>query len=194
MSARKYFLTEAEIQLIGRFYDGKTEATDKILRLLDHRYPRWYIKRKAQEMGLAKCFKMPNWSEKEVQYLHDHFPKQGFGAIQKGLKRINGGINRSVTAIVLKKKREGINKRSDGYTMRMVEDLLGADHHKIEAWVNKGWLKDGRKGTLRTPIQGGDMHHFEANDLRDFVINHYEEIDLRRVEKFYFIQLVAGML
>jgi hypothetical protein len=194
MSAWKYFLTEDEIQLILRYYDGKTTSTNKIVRLLNHRYPRWYIKRKALEWGLARCTKMPDWNDKEVEYLHKYFPQKGFVAIQNGLKRINGGLLRSVTAIVLKKKREHINKRSDGFTMRMVEELLGADHHKIEAWVKKGWLKDGRKGTLRIPIQGGDMHHFEAGNLRDLVINHYEEIDLRRVEKFYFIQLVAGLL
>lgn len=194
MSARKYFPSEDELQLIRRYYDGTTTATNKIMRLLDHRYPRWYVKRKAREMGLVRCPRMPDWSEEEVEYLHKHFPNKGFIAIQNGLKRLNGGKLRSVTAIALKKKREHINKRSDGFTMRMVEELLGADHHKIEAWVNKGWLKDGRKGTNRTPAQGGDMHHFEAVNLRDLVINHYEEIDLRRVEKFYFIQLVAGML
>jgi hypothetical protein len=193
MSATKYFPTQDEISLITRLYDGKTPSINKIMRLLDHRYPRWYVRRKAQEMGLARA-KEPNWSEKEVEYLHKNFPRKGFVAIQNDLKRINGGVCRSITAIVLKKKREHINKRSDGFTMRMVEDLLGADHHKIEAWVNKGWLKDGHKGTLRTPSQGGDMHHFEAVNLRDLVINHYEEIDLRWVEKFYFIQLVAGML
>jgi len=193
MSATKYFLSEDEKVLIGRLYDGKTTSLNKIMRLLDHHYPRWYVQRKAREMGLART-KEPDWSAKEVEYLHKNFPSKGFVAIQNGLKRLNGGVLRSVTAIVLKKKRENINKRSDGFTMRMVEDLLGADHHKIEAWVNKGWLKDGRKGTLRIPVQGGDMHHFEAENLRDFVINYWGEIDLRRVEKFYFIQLVAGLL
>lgn len=196
MSKRKYFLSEDEIQLIRRYYDGKTISTNKIVRLLDHRYPRWYVKRKAREWGLAKCFMMPDWSEKEVEYLHAHFPRKGFVAIQNGLKRINGGILRSVTAITLKKRREHINKRSDGFTMRMVEDLLGTNHHKIEKWVRMGWLKDARKGTLRTSIQGGDMHHFEAKNLRSFVIEHPEEIDLRKIEgmNFYFIQLIAGLL
>jgi hypothetical protein len=131
------------------------KVSAKIVRLLGHRYPRWYVKRKAQEMGLARCHKQPDWSEKEVEYLHKHFPSKGFIAIQKGLKRINGGVLRSITGIVLKKRREGINKRSDGFTMRMVEDLLGADHHKIEKWVHFGWLQDGRKGTERTEAQGG---------------------------------------
>jgi hypothetical protein len=194
LSKKKYFLTEEELKIIRDIYDGHTIKTNKIMRLLGHKYPRWYIKRKAQEMGLARCFKMPNWSPAEVEYLHENFPKKGFVAIQNGLKRINGGLLRSVTAIVLKKRRIGINKRSDGFTMRMVEDLLGADHHKIEKWVHLGWLEDGRKGTNRTSVQGGDMHHFEAKNLRNFVINYPEEIDTRRVEGMSFIHLVAGLL
>lgn len=194
MSKKIYFPTKEELKIIRDIYDGHTVRTNKIVQLLGHKYPRWYIKRIAQEMGLARCFKMPDWSPAEVEYLHENFPKKGFIAIQNGLKRINGGLLRSITAIVLKKKRIGISKRSDGYTMRMVEDLLGADHHKIERWVRMGWLQDGRKGTERTPAQGGDMHHFEAKNLRDFVINYWNEIDIRRVEKFYFIQLVAGLL
>lgn len=194
MSKRKYFPTEDELKIIRDIYDGTTIKTNKIVRFLSCKYPRWYIKRKAQEMGLARCHKQPDWSEKEVSYLHEHFPSKGFVAIQNGLKRINGGILRSVTAIVLKKKRIGISKRSDGFTMRMVEDLFGADHHKIEKWIHWGWLQDGRKGTERTEVQGGDMHHFEAKNLKDFVINHPFEIDIRRVESFSFIQLLSGQL
>jgi len=194
MNKKKYFPTEEELKIIRDNYDGTTIKTNKIVRLLGPKYPRWYVKRKAQEMGLARCFKMPNWSEKEVEYLHENFPKKGFVAIQNGLKQINGGSIRSVTAIILKKRRLGINKRSDGFTMRMVEDLLGADHHKIEKWIRFGWLQDGRKGTERIKVQGGDMHHFESKNLRDFVINHPFEIDVRRVEPFYFIQLLSGQL
>ena len=104
MSKRKHFLTEDELKIIRDFYDGTTIKTNKIMRLIDHKYPRWYVKRKAQEMGLARLHKQPDWSEKEVSYLHKYFPSKGFIAIQNGLKRINGGILRSVIAIVLKKK------------------------------------------------------------------------------------------
>ncbi len=194
MSKRKHFLTDDEIKIILSFYDGTTIKTNKIMRLFGHKYPRWYVKRKAQEMGLARCHKQPDWSEKEVSYLHKYFPSKGFRAIQNGLKKINGGILRSVTAITLKKRRLHINKRSDGFTMRMVEEIFGVDHHKIEKWVHLGWLQDGRKGTERTRNQGGDMHHFKPENLRNFAINYPEEIDIRRVEKWTFIQIVAGLM
>lgn len=195
MSNKKYFLNGDEISLILNHYDGTTIKTDKIMQLLGAKYPRWYVKRKAQEMGLARCHKQPDWNEREVEYLHKNYPRKGFIALQNGLKKINGGILRSVTGIVMKKKRLNISKRSDGFTMRMLEDLFGQDHHTIEKWIELGWLKNGkRKGTGRTERQGGDMHHFEAKDLREFVVTYPDEIDLRRVEPMTFIHLVAGLL
>jgi len=195
MSKRKYFLTPDEIRIIQENYNGTTLRTNKILRLIGlEKYPRWYIKRKANEMGLSQCKKNPDWSEREIEFLHDKYPRKGWTAFIRGLQRINGGIYRSATAIQLKAKREHINKRSDGFTMRMTEELLGKDHHRIQAWIERGWLISNRKGTRRTEAQGGDMHHIEAKDLRAFVIAHPDEIDLRKVEPFNFIQLVAGLL
>ena len=193
MAARKYNLTEEEKKIIGDLYDGTTVRIDRIMQLMDDKYPRWYIRMMANEMGLARP-KPGDWSDREVEALHQYYPRLSFARVAKKLKGINGGIWRSPTAIRLKAKRQHINKRSDGFTMRMVEDLLGADHHKIEKWIDRGWLKNGRKGTNRTEAQGGDMRHFESDDLREFVINHTGEIDLRRVKPMSFIQLVAGLM
>lgn len=194
MSKRIYFLTPDEIRIIQDNYDGTSIRINKILRLIGPKYPRWYIRRKANEMGLSQCKKNPDWSEREIEFLHNKYPRKGWTALIKGLQRINGGIFRSPTAIQLKAKREHINKRSDGFTMRMLEELLGKDHHRIQTWIERGWLISSRKGTRRTEVQGGDMHHFEAKDLRAFVIAHPDEIDLRKVEPLSFIQLVAGLL
>jgi hypothetical protein len=144
-------------------------------------------------MGLART-KEPDWSETEIEYLHKNYPHKGYIALRNAFKKINGGINRTRTAVVLKAKREMINKRSNGLTMRMMEILLGADHHKIEKWISLGLLQGKRKGTDRLPIQGGDMWHFEPKEVREFVINNPLEIDIRRVEKMNFIHLVAGMM
>lgn len=194
MSRKIYFPTEDELKIIKNLYDGTTEKIDKIMSLLGDRYPRWYVRRLANEMGLAR-FKKAIWSEREIEALHQYYPRFSFNVVARKLKNINGGTWRSPTAILLKAKRQHINKRSDGFTMRMMEDLMGADHRKIEGWIGRGWLNNGhRKGTRRTERQGGDMHHFEAKDLREFVINHPDEIDLRRVEPQSFIHLVAGLM
>ena len=196
MSKRKYFMTREEIEVIRAHYDGSTIAINRIMRILNAngaKYPRWHVRRLASENGWAKA-KMPDWSPEEEEYLAKKYPNKGFVAIQNGLKRINGGVHRSVTAIVLKKKRIHISKRSMGLTMRMMEDLLGVDHHKVEKWMSLGELSARRKGTERTEVQGGDMWHFEPKKVRKFIINNPEEIDVRKVEPLGFIHLVAGMM
>lgn len=193
MSCRKYFPSSEELQVIQDWYDGSSLRINKIVRLLGPKYPRWYIRRKAGEMGLSHP-KISDWSAREEEYLHNNYPRKGMVAIQNGLRRINGGITRSPCAIVLKKKRLHINKRSNGLTMRMMEDLLGVDHHKVEAWMAHGMLQAKRKGTARLDVQGGDMWHFEPRDVRDFVTQNPELIDLRKVEPVTFIHLVAGIM
>jgi hypothetical protein len=196
MSVKKYFLTDGELRVIGDHYDGSNARLNKIMRSLNaggSKYPRWYIRRIASEHGWSRT-KIADWSPEEEEYLFENYPRKGWVALQNGLKRINGGIHRTPCAIILKKKRLHITKRSDGLTMRMMEDLFGVDHRRIERWMNLGMLTAKRKGTDRTEIQGGDMWHFEPRILRAFVINHPEEVDLRRVEPLHFIQLLAGLL
>ena len=196
MSKKKYFLTEDELGVIGEHYDGSTYKINKIMRILNAagpKYPRWHIRHIAQSNGWART-KEPNWLPAEEEWLAQNYPRKGMVAIQKGLRRINGGTLRTPTAITLKKKRLHINKRSDGLTMRMMEDLLGADHHKIARWMTLGLLKAKRKGTERKETQGGDMWHFEILKVRKFIISNPTEIDIRRVEPVSFIHLVSGMM
>jgi len=193
MSKKIYFLTSEELEIIRGWYDGSTIHINKIMRAFQGKYPRWYIRRIAADLGLART-KEPDWSEAEIEFLHENYPRKGYVALRNRLKKINGGTTRSRTAVVLKARREMINKRSNGLTMRLMEILLGADHHKIEKWISLGLLCGKRKGTERKKIQGGDMWHFETKDVREFVINNPLEIDIRHVEKMNFIHLVAGMM
>jgi hypothetical protein len=196
LSTRKYFLSEDEVRVIGDHYDGTNGQLNKIMRIINAggpKYPRWYIRRIASEKGWSRT-KIADWTAEEEEWLAENYPRKGYVALQNGLKRINGGILRTPCAIILKKKRLGINKRSDGLTMRMMEDLFGVDHHRVERWMNLGMLTAKRKGTDRTEANGGDMWHFEPKILRAFVINHPEEVDLRRVEPLNFINLLAGLM
>jgi len=196
MSKKKYFPTPNEIEIIQAHYDGRTINLNRIMRILKangSKYPRQYVRRIASENGWAKP-KITDWSPREEEYLMEKYPAKGFVAIQNGLRRINGGVTRTRTAIVVKVKRLHINKRNGGLTMRMMEALLGVDHHKIERWLASGLISAKRKGTDRLPVQGGDMWHFEIKKIRDFIINHPEEIDVRRVEPVNFIHLVAGKM
>jgi len=192
----KYFPTENELKIIRDLYDGSSLRLSKIMRLIGRgKYPRWYISRIAREMGLAKV-KEPDWTAAEEAYVFDNYPKMGLKALRRGLIK-NGMFHRSTTAIWLKIRRLGLySSDDDGFTMRGLQNFLWGgqeQHHIITRWINQGWLKAKRRGTLRKPgKQGGDTWYFDPEWVRAFIINHPEEIDLRLVDAPAFIRLIAG--
>jgi hypothetical protein len=61
----------------------------------------------------------------------------------------------------------------------------------VTGWVNKGWLRAARRGTERTPQQGGDEHWIHMRDVRRFVIDNVAAVDFRKVDKFWLVDLLA---
>lgn len=195
---KKYEPTEAEKKILYDHYDGSTVKINKIMRLLnfdrtDNKYPRWYVRSLARKLGMARV-KEPDWSAAEEQYVGDNYPRHGLKALQAGLKRL--GFNRTTTAIHLKIKRLGMTRdMDDGFTMRGLFALLmaGQDNHQmIHRWIDLGWLKAKRRGTLRKSVQGGDMFYFAPEWVRAFIVAHPDEVDLRLVDQVAFIRLIAG--
>lgn len=191
----KYNPTEEEKQIIRDLYDGSSLRLSKIMRLLDSKYPRWFVRRLARDMGLART--MPrDWTEEEERYLDENWPAMGLKYLQRGLKR-TFGVQRSYTAIHLKIKRLALIKdqNEDGFTLRGLQSFLWGgqeQHHIIQRWIQKGWLRGKRRGTLRHKGNGGDMWYFSPEWVRSFIIQHPEEIDLRLVDGPAFIGFLAG--
>ena len=188
---RKYNPTKKDIQVIRDLYDGSSLNISKIMIRLERKYPRGYIKKLAQQMGLART-KEPDWNTAEIGYLLDHYHECGYTTVRNALRKLNGGLLRTRTAIGLKARRLGICKSDEGYTMRGACAVLGVDHHKIKEWVSKGYLRRNFRGTARKKIQGGDIWFIDEECLRSFIIRHLEEIDLRKVDKEAFKGLLAG--
>lgn len=191
---KKYSPTEDELKIIRDHYDGTSFALSKIMRNLGRKYPRWYVRRLAGGMGLSRV-KEPDWTASEERYLQERYPAMGLKALRSGMIR-NGMYPRSITAIKLKLKRLHMAaSQDDGFTLRGIEALLWGgleQHHIISRWINKGWLRGKRRGTLRHKSQGGDVWYFSPENVRSFIINHPDEIDLRLVDGIAFIELLAG--
>ena len=154
-------------------------------------YPRWKITRYAIHAGLiAKQKKEPNWSEREIHILElnaHRCPE----IIQRKLKV--AGFIRSVTGIVLKRKRERFLANLDGMTSRQVALGMGVDEHFVTRAIHAGRLKAKRRGTLRTEKQGGDIWYIKEKDIRDYILNWLNEIDIRKVNKYWFCDLLANI-
>lgn len=183
---QKHFLTDQQRRMIINEYDGtENNITDLVRRI---GAPRWRVKRWAQELGLARRgVKQPYWTEEEERYLESHLHRQKIGVIAKHLGRTD-------VAVKLKAKRLGVNKTSEGYTARGLGLGLGCDSHKVAKWVEKGWLKGARRGTDRQGLQHEDLWLFLENDIRDFLIAHPLEIDQRRMDWLWVVDILSNGL
>ena len=191
---KKYFPTDSELQIIRDLYDGTTLRLGKIMRALGSKYPRWYVRRQAVVLGVARA-KEPYWTAAEEAYVEDHYPRFGLKHIQRGLKSTLA-VQRSINAIQVKIRRLGLHSASgEGFTLSGLCGFFwsGQENRKaIHRWMENGWLRGKRRGTLRTKEQGGDHWFFDPEWVRSFIIAHPEEIDLRLVDPVAFIRLVAG--
>ena len=179
---QKYVLDERGRRLILGMYDGTSERISDLERMLG--VPRWVVRKWGRELGLART-KEPFWTQEEEEYVEHNLHRKSLADIAKHL-------GRTKTAVKLKAKRLGVNKTQEGYTMRGLCMGLGCDHKKVEYWMRIGWLKGKRRGSERVAGQGGDMWLFTDRDIRKFVISHPNEVDQRRCDFLWLVDLLAG--
>ncbi len=150
-------------------------------------WPRWSVNRRASEMGIAQTKELP-WSEREVVILErwGHLTDHG---IQTKLAK--SGFHRSLTAVHLKVKRLRIKRNLDGYSAHSLSQAFGVDGHVVTKWIARGMLKAERRGTARTGQQNGDTYWITNADVKQFIAGYPNEIDLAKVEKFWFLDLVT---
>ncbi len=155
--------------------------------------PRWWVSKRAAKLGLiSPRFKAPTWSATEIAIIGENGHLSA-AAIRRRLLR--AGFKRTETAILVKLKREGVGTGRDAdpdhYTAGALSQLFGIDAKGVTAWIIKGWLKAKRRGTARTDQQGGDEWWVHRKDVRRFVIDNAAAVDVRKVEKSWFIDLLA---
>jgi len=165
--------------------NGQIRALARALGL-----PRWKVSRYAVEHGwTAKQIKEPDWSEEEVDILTRN-AHLGFARIQARLRA--RGFHRSVFGIQLKRKRLRLVRNGDGQSARGLAECLGVDVHFVLKAIADGRLHAMRCGTERTEAQGGDIWHIKDKWARDCIVDNVHEIDLRKADKYWFVDLMAG--
>jgi len=187
----KYTVSPLQSEQIRKTYQASTgsgEIAELAKRL---RLPRWKITRHAQKMGwIAKGKKEPYWTEEEEKTLQ-HFARYCPEKIQ--LKMVAAGYaRRTVAAICLKMKRLRCRQNIEGYSARFVSECLGVDVHFVTRAINTGKLRAKKRGTARTEEQGGDMWFIREWDIRAYIIENVNEIDIRKVDKTWFVDLLAN--
>ena len=153
-------------------------------------YPRWKITRYAVQQGwIAKQKKEPNWMDKELEILERsaHLSPE---VIQRHLK--GAGFRRSAIAIQLKRKRMRFLQNLQGQSARMLSECLGVDVKFVTRAIQNGRLKAHRRGTERTPQQGGDIYYIKDSAIKTYILENLNEIDIRKVDKYWFVDILTN--
>lgn len=183
--SRPFRFTPEQDAFIRRHYDrnvrGRAQVIGDRLGL-----PKWRITQRARQLGLSRVKEKP-WSEYEVRKLESLI---GFTSIAK----LAAALGRSETAIKLKAKRLGIQKRRHGYTATGLSQALGVDNHFVMNRIADGRLHAIRRETRRTVKQGGDEWLITDRDLVDYLRTHPYDLDLKKVDAYWFMDLISAHL
>ena len=192
-SRRKYIFTDQIDQLIRETYLNHRDAKARPgISLLAKKVgiPHWALKKRAREMGLARTKEMP-WSEPELETLA-RYAWMSDERIRLKLKA--AGYTRTITGIHLKLKRMRFKHDGSFYSANGLAQALGIDSHAVTRWIKSGHLKAKLRGTARTEQQNGDIYLIHEKDVRRFILEHPTDIDLRKVDQLWFLDLITNGL
>lgn len=187
----KYTVTAEMDAVIRRVYrtegTGSGEVRDLARRL---GLPRWKVTRRALELGVRESrIKELPWSKIELRILEGnaHLSPQRIS-----IRLAKAGYRRTEVAVTLKLKRLRLRSNLKGMSARQTAECFGVDSKAVTRWINLGLLRADRRGTDRVPEQGGDMWFIREKYLRRFVLENLNQIDLRKVDKYWFVDLLTG--
>jgi len=186
----QYVFTDQIDQFIREIYLSD-RATRKLpgIRLLAKKIgmPHWALKKRARELGLARTKELP-WSEPELAIL-SRYAWMSDERIRLKLKA--AGYARTATGIHLKLKRMRFKHDGSFYSANSLAQALGIDSHAVTRWIKSGHLKAKLRGTARGPLQNGDTYVIQEKNIRQFILQHPTEIDLRKVDQLWFLDLIT---
>jgi hypothetical protein len=192
-SRRKYVFTNQIDELIRAIYlDRPGAKTRPGIRVLAKKVgiPHWALKKRARELGWARTKEKP-WSEPELEILA-RYAWMSDERIRLKLKA--AGYTRTVTGIHLKLRRMRFKHDPSFYSANGLAQALGIDSHAVSRWIRSGHLKAKLRGTARGEKQNGDIYLIFEKDVRRFILEHPTEIDLRKVDQLWFLDLVTNGL
>ncbi|WP_206078655.1 hypothetical protein [Allomesorhizobium camelthorni] len=148
--------------------------------------PRWWVSKRAVKLGLVvPRFKEPAWSEVEIEIVTENAHKAP-ATLQKMLR--SKGFHRTETAIFVKLKRIGADRTDPNHlNANQLAGVMGVDRKTVSGWIAKGWLKATRREATATD----DFWWIHRRDVARFIVENVAAVDLRKVDKFWFVDLLV---
>jgi hypothetical protein len=187
---RKIAMTPALEETIRERWPGLTAKGAVTAFAEELGMPKHTLLRHATRFGLThQQRKEPPWSDAENALMTKvplHSPEKAAQIFREH------GFNRTATAIVVRAKRLNLSRRyKETLSATAVAKILGLDNKTVTVWCIQGLLKASKRPTRRLPQQGGDPWSIERADLRQFVIDQLASIDIRKVDKVEFVDLLV---
>lgn len=178
-TTKKYPWTAERDALLRARYDGRIKGrAAQVAQTFG--WPRWVITKRAAGLGLCYPADHRDWTKKEADFASFHAGHRTTHWIAKQL-------GRTETAVVLKLKHLHISRAiRNGYTLSDLETCFGTDHHVIERWVEKGWL---RRRQL-SPGTANSKWQVSEDAIVTFIRSHPMAFRLDKVDQLWFMDLV----
>lgn len=182
---RLYETTDAIDQLLRDRYPACTEPGMLEALAVQCSRPSWWLKRRGAALGLEYGRnKSPEWTQAEEELLAKHC-HLSLNTLKRKLRAL--GTVRTETAISLRLKKLALSRVNlDTYSAAEAARLMGVDGDTVRRWIRAGGLR-----ATRTPDSKSAAPHFQITRraLREWIAAHPAEVDLRRVDKYWFIDL-----
>lgn len=183
-----YSLSDADRNLLRAVY-GNPEygnTTDSIDYLVDKLgIPRNRLRRWAAAMGLTRT-RDDHWTPEDLAYLQENYQRPS--GKRASIKSIAAHLGRTEAAVRLKAKRMKFRRTTgDVYTVHGLADALGCDWHKIERWIQLGWL-----GAPLDKSRDDGRRAIKPDEIRRFIIAYPSEIDHRKADWIWLLDILVG--
>lgn len=154
--------------------------------------PRWWLTKRMTALGLTvRHKKEPRWTAAEDALMREvplHHPEKAAKMFREN------GFHRSPTAIVVRAKRLDLSRRTSRPELSATKAavILGVDGKFVTARILAGDLKATKRDDRRLAQQGGSAWDIMPSDLRRWIVDNIDVVDLRKVDKVPFVLLISG--
>jgi transposase-like protein len=87
-----------------------------------------------------------------------------------------------------------LKKSGEFYSASSLAQALGINPHAVARWIRAGQLKASTRGNTRGDRQNGYIYLIRERDERRFVLEHPSDLDLRKVDQFWFLDMLTNGL
>jgi hypothetical protein len=182
----KHRWTEIESEYVRVNYDGTGQSVQIMAGYLQMSFQQ--VKSHIQFLGIANHTGYARWDPKDDDIVRELVGKVSPNGIARRLRP-----RRTARAVVVRIKRLGLSRRNrDGwYTKTETAQIFGVGHHRIQCFIDAGFLRASYHFDRKPSKLGMSMWHIEEDAIASFLKRHPEELNGRNVDLIQVVQILT---